>query len=143
MRERMAMHHISPSCSNCHALFEPIGLALENFDGVGAWRLQDEGQPIDASGSLADGTKIDGPKSLRDVLMRNSEQFVRVVAAKLLTYGLGRGVEDQDMPLVRAIVRAAAAGDYRFSTLVLGVVKSEPFQNNVKGGDVAQQTAAR
>jgi len=143
MRERMAMHHINPTCSNCHALFEPIGLALENFDGVGAWRLQDEGQPIDASGSLADGTKIDGPNSLRNVLMRNSEQFVRVVAEKLLTYGLGRGVENQDMPLVRAIVRGAAAGDYRFSTLVLGVVKSEPFQNNVKGGDVAQQTAAR
>ncbi|HET9269527.1 MAG TPA: DUF1592 domain-containing protein [Vicinamibacterales bacterium] len=134
MRERMVQHHINPTCSNCHALFEPIGLALENFDGVGAWRLQDEGQPIDASGSLADGTKIDGPKSLRGVLTRNSDQFVRVVAEKLLTYALGRGVEDEDMPLVRAIARGAAAGDYRFSTLVLSVVKSEPFQNNLKGG---------
>jgi hypothetical protein len=134
MRERMEQHHINPTCSNCHALFEPIGLALENYDGVGAWRLQDEGQPIDARGSLADGTKIDGPKSLRDVLSRNSEQFVRVVAEKLLTYALGRGVEDEDMPLVRAIARGAAAGDYRFSTLVLSVVKSEPFQNNLKGG---------
>ena len=143
MRERMVQHHINPTCSNCHALFEPIGLALENFDGVGAWRLQDEGQPIDASGSLADGTKIDGPKSLRGVLTRNSDQFVRVVAEKLLTYALGRGVEDEDMPLVRAIARGAAAGDYRFSTLVLSVVKSEPFQNNLKGGDVARQTASR
>jgi len=134
MRERMVQHHINPTCSNCHALFEPIGLALENFDGVGAWRLQDEGQPIDASGSLADGTKIDGPSSLRGLLTRNSDQFVRVVAAKLLTYALGRGAEDADMPLVRAIARGAAAGDYRFSTLVLSVVKSEPFQNNLKGG---------
>jgi hypothetical protein len=130
MRERMVQHHINPTCSNCHALFEPIGLALENFDGVGAWRVRDEGQPIDASGSLADGTKIDGPASLRGVLTRSSEQFVRVVAEKLLTYALGRGVED----LVRAIARGAAAGDYRFSTLVLSVVKSEPFQNNLKGG---------
>ena len=143
MRERMEMHHANPTCSACHSLFEPIGIALENFDGIGAWRLQDEGQAIDARGALADGTKIDGPKSLRDVLLRNPEQFVRVVANKLLTYGLGRGVEDQDMPLVRAIARRAAGGDYRFSTLVLGVVKSEPFQNNVKGGDAAQQTAAR
>ena len=143
MRERMAMHHANPTCASCHSLFEPIGLALENFDGVGAWRLQDEGQPIDATGVLANGTKIDGVASLRDLLMQNSEQFVRVMAEKLLTYALGRGVEDQDMPLVRSIVRDAAGGNYRFSTLVLGVVKSAPFQNNIKGAEVAQQTAAR
>jgi hypothetical protein len=143
MRERMAMHHQNPTCSSCHNLFEPIGIALENFDGVGAWRTQDESQPIDPSGILADGTRIDGPKSLRDVLLRNSEQFSRVVAEKLLTYALGRGLENQDMPLVRTIARGAAAGDYRFSSLVLGVVKSEPFQNNLKGTDVALQTAAR
>ena len=143
MRERMKMHHVSPTCSSCHSLFEPIGIALENFDGVGAWRLQDEGQPIDATGVLANGTKIDGVASLRDVLMQNSEQFVRVVAEKLLTYALGRGVEHQDMPLVRSIVRDAAGVDYRFSALVLGVVKSAPFQNNVKGADVEQQTAVR
>ncbi len=143
MRERMAMHHVNVSCSSCHSLFEPIGLALENFDGVGAWRLKDEGQPIDPSGLLANGTKIDGVASLRSVLMQNSEQFSRVVAEKLLTYALGRGLDDQDMPLVRAIARGAAAGDYRFSALVLGVVKSEPFQNNVKGGEAALQTAAR
>jgi hypothetical protein len=143
MRERMAMHHQNPTCSSCHSLFEPIGIALENFDGVGAWRLQDESQPIDPSGTLADGTRIDGPTSLRDLLLRNSEQFSRVVADKLLTYALGRGLEDQDMPLVRAIARGAAAGDYRFSSLVLGVVRSEPFQKNVKGGEVALQTAAR
>ena len=124
-------------------MFEPIGLALENFDGIGAWRLKDEGQPIDTTGVLANGTKIDGVASLRDLLMQNSEQFVRVVAEKLLTYALGRGVEHQDMPLVRSIVRDAAGGNYRFSTLVLGVVKSAPFQNNIKGAEVAQQAAAR
>lgn len=145
MRERMAMHHVNPSCSNCHSLFEPIGLALENFDGVGAWRLTDEGQTIDPTGVLANGAKIDGVASLRNLLMQNSEQFVRVMAEKLLTYGLGRGVEDQDQPLVRAIARGSATGDYRFSTLVLGVVKSAPFQNNVKSADVpaASQRAAR
>jgi hypothetical protein len=143
MRERMAMHHVNPTCSSCHSLFEPIGLALENFDGIGAWRLKDEGQAIDASGVLANGTKIDGVASLRDVLMQNKEQFVRVVAEKLLTYALGRGVEDQDMPLVRSIVRDAAGGNYRFSTLVLSIVKSAPFQNNIKGAEVARQTAVR
>jgi len=137
MRERMAMHHINPTCSNCHSLFEPIGLSLENFDGIGAWRVQDEGQAIDPNGVLVDGTKIDGPKSLRELLTRNSEQFVRVVTEKLLTYGLGRGLEDQDMPLVRAVARDAKAGSYRFSTLVLGVVRSEPFQNNVKGTEAS------
>ena len=135
MRERMEMHHTNPTCASCHGLFEPIGLALENFDGVGAWRLKDEGQPIDPAGQLADGTKIDGAASLRAFVMRDSEQFVRVVAEKLLTYGLGRGVETGDMPLVRSIVRDASARDYRFSTLVLGVVRSAPFQNNQKGAE--------
>jgi uncharacterized protein DUF1588/uncharacterized protein DUF1592/uncharacterized protein DUF1585 len=143
MRERMTMHHANAACASCHNLFEPIGLALENFDGIGAWRLKDEGQPIDTNGALANGTKIDGVASLRTVLMQNSEQFVRVLAEKLLTYGLGRGMEPQDMPLVRSIVRDAAAADYRFSTLVLGVVKSAPFQNNVKGAEPTGQTAAR
>jgi hypothetical protein len=140
MKEQMVMHHVNVSCSNCHALFEPIGLAMENFDGVGAWRLTDQGQVIDPSGVLASGTKVDGIPSLRNLLMQNSEQFVRVMSEKLLTYGLGRGVEDRDQPLVRAIARGTAAGDYRFSTLVLGVVKSAPFQNNVKGADAAPAT---
>jgi hypothetical protein len=143
MRETMAMHHANPACSRCHRLFEPIGLALENFDGVGAWRLQDQGQPIDPTGELANGTKIDGPASLRDVLMDNREQFVRVVTEKLLTYALGRGMEVEDMPLVRSIVRDAADSDYRFSDLMLGVIKSPPFQHNVTGAAVAPQTAAR
>jgi hypothetical protein len=139
MRERMQMHHQNPSCASCHSLFEPLGLALENFDGIGAWRVQDEGQPIDTKGTLADGTKVDGPTSLRDLLSRNSEQFVRVVTEKLLTYAIGRGLEDQDMPLVRAITRGAQGSDYRFSTLLLGIVKSEPFQHNLKGAEVSPQ----
>jgi mono/diheme cytochrome c family protein len=147
MRDRMKMHLVNPSCASCHSLFEPIGLSLENFDGVGAWRLKDEGQPIDTTGVLANGTKIDGVASLRGVLMQNSEQFVRVVAEKLLTYALGRGVDDQDMPLVRSIVRNSASGNYRFSTLVLGVVKSAPFQSNIKGTETDRaaisQRAAR
>jgi mono/diheme cytochrome c family protein len=139
MREKMEMHHQSPTCSSCHSLFEPIGIALENFDGIGAWRLQDEGQAIDTAGVLANGMKIDGAASLRSYLMQNSEQFVRVMTEKLLTYGLGRGLETQDMPLVRSIVRDAAAGNYRFSSLVLGVVDSAPFQNNIKGAETAPQ----
>jgi hypothetical protein len=143
MRQTMDLHHTNPTCATCHQIFEPIGLALENFDAVGAWRVQDEGGPIDPTGVLVDGTKIDGVASLREVLMQKSEQFVRVMAEKLLTYALGRGVEAPDMPLVRSIVRDAAGGNYRFSTLVLGVVKSAPFQNNIKGGEVMQQAAAR
>jgi hypothetical protein len=137
MRERMEMHHRSPSCASCHSLFEPIGIALENFDGIGAWRLQEDGQAIDTTGSLADGTRIDGPKSLRAVLERNSEQFVRVVSEKLLTYALGRGMDDEDMPMVRAVARRAQGSDYRFSALVLGVVNSEPFQHNIKGAEIS------
>ena len=143
MREQMEMHHANPTCASCHNLFEPIGLALENFDGIGAWRLQDAGQPIDVSGVLADGTKIDGVASLRDVLLQHSEQFVRVITEKLLTYALGRGLDDRDMPLVRAIARGTASDNYRLSTLVLGIVRSAPFQNSIKGVEAAQQTASR
>ena len=141
MRERMAMHHVSPTCSSCHSLFEPIGIALENFDGIGAWRTTDAGQPIDPTGVLANGTKIDGVASLRDVLTQNAQPFVRVIAEKLLTYALGRGVEPQDMPMVRSIVRDAAGTDYRFSALVMGIVRSAPFQHNRKGAEVSQRAA--
>jgi hypothetical protein len=144
MRETMEAHHTNPTCATCHQIFEPIGLALENFDAVGAWRTADEGGPIDASGVLVDGTKVDGVASLRDSLVRRSDQFVRVVAEKLLTYALGRGVEYQDMPMVRAIVRDSAATQYRFSSLVLAIVKSDMFQMNMKTAAAPnQQRAAR
>jgi hypothetical protein len=142
MRQTMEAHHANVTCATCHKIFEPIGLALENFDAVGAWRTQDEGGPIDASGVLVDGTKVDGVASLRDTLVRYSDQFVRVVAEKLLTYALGRGVEYDDMPMVRSIVRDSAASRYRFSTLVMSIVNSAPFQMNMKTADSNQQRAA-
>jgi hypothetical protein len=132
MRERMAAHHANPVCATCHNIFEPLGLALENFDAVGAWRLEDSGTPIDASGKFIDGMALDGPASLRALLMKYQDQYVRNVAEKLLTYALGRGVEYQDMPLVRKIVRDAAPNNYRFSSIVMSIVTSVPFQMNMK-----------
>ena len=111
---------------------DPIGLALENFDAIGKWRVTDDGTPIDPAGMLVDGTKIDGVKGLREALIRNKAQFVRVIADKLMIYGLGRGTAYFDMPEVRAIVHDAEKNNYKFSTLVLGVVKSEQFQMNQK-----------
>jgi len=143
MRETMALHHTNPVCASCHKIFEPLGLALENFDAVGTWRLQDGDNAIDASGVLVDGTKVDGVASLRAMLVRHQDQFVRVVTEKMLTYALGRGVEYQDMPLVRSIVRDSAPGKYKFSAIVLGIVKSPAFQMNTKPADSHQQLAAR
>lgn len=143
LRQTLEAHRTNPACASCHQIFEPMGLALENFDATGAWRTQDEGLPIDATGVLVDGTKVDGVASLRGALVRYSDQFVRVVTEKLLTYALGRGVEYQDMPMVRSIVRDSAPGRYRFSSLVLGIVKSDPFQMNMKTADRNPQRAAR
>jgi mono/diheme cytochrome c family protein len=149
MRQIMEMHHTSPTCASCHKIFEPIGLALENFDAVGSWRTEDGDSPVDASGVIVDGTKVDGVASLREWMVGRSDQFVRVVTEKLLTYALGRGVEYQDMPTVRSIVRDSAPGKYKFSAIVLGIVKSPTFQMNMKidAGEkvagVAQQRAAR
>jgi hypothetical protein len=111
---------------------DPIGFSLESFDAVGHWRTTDDGAPIDPNGVLVDGSKLDGVNGLRTALLRYSPQFERVAAEKLLIYALGRGTEYFDMPLVRSIVRDAAKNNYRFSSLVLGVVKSEPFQMNGK-----------
>jgi hypothetical protein len=137
MRETMELHHTSPSCASCHKIFEPIGLALENFDAVGSWRTQDGESPIDATGVLVDGTKVDGVVSLRESLVRRSDQFTRVVTEKLMTYSLGRGVEYQDMPLVRSIVHESAGNNYKFSSIVLGIVKSPTFQMDMKLPDSA------
>jgi mono/diheme cytochrome c family protein len=138
MRDIMDRHHTNPVCASCHKIFEPIGLAFENFDATGAWRLQDEGNPIDATGVMIDGTKVDGVVGLRGFIVKYSDQFVRVVTEKLLTYALGRGVEDGDMPTVRAIVHGAEPSQYRFSAIVMGIVKSDAFQMNMK----ATQTVA-
>jgi cytochrome c5 len=141
MRQQMDQHHTNPVCATCHRIFEPIGLAMENYDAIGAWRTQVDGTPIDATGTLVDGTQVDGVVSLRGVLVRYQDQFVRVVAEKLLTYALGRGVEYPDMPLVRTIVRDGAKDQYRFSSLVMGIVKSAPFQMNTKGAEATEQAA--
>ncbi|MYI75210.1 MAG: DUF1592 domain-containing protein, partial [Acidobacteria bacterium] len=129
MRERMVEHRRNPVCASCHAIMDPIGLSLENFDAIGRWRTRSAGfEPLDVEGSFPDGTTFDGAAGLRDTLLDRSDQFVRTLATKLLTYGLGRAVEYHDMPAVRAIERDAAAGGYSFSSLILGIVKSTPFQ---------------
>jgi hypothetical protein len=130
VREMIAKHRASPTCASCHAVMDPLGLALENFDATGMWRDRDRyaGAAIDASGELPDGTPITGPDDLRTALLRRPEQFAQTFAEGLLTYATGRKLEHYDMPTVRRIVRGAAAGDYRFSTLVLGVVRSDQFR---------------
>ena len=129
MRERMVQHRRNPVCAACHAMMDPVGLSLENFDAIGRWRALTDGfAPIDASGALPDGTAFDGVAGLRQALVSRGDQFVRTLTEKLLTYGLGRAVEYYDQPAVRAIERQAAQDDYRFSSLVLGIVKSTPFQ---------------
>ncbi|HLH96361.1 MAG TPA: DUF1592 domain-containing protein [Xanthobacteraceae bacterium] len=131
MRQRMEEHRASPQCAVCHRLMDPIGFALENYDGIGRWRefAGDEGTgTIDASGVLPDGTAFDGPAGLRDILVARREQFVQTFTERLLTYGLGRGVEQYDAPIIRRIVREASADDYKWSSIVLGIVNSNPFQ---------------
>jgi len=143
MRETMALHTSSPACATCHMIFEPMGLALENFDAVGMWRTMDGEAPIDPGGVLVDGTKLEGVASLRNSVVARSDQFARVVAEKMMIYALGRGVEYQDMPEVRAVVRDAAANKYKFTSLVMSIVKSDPFRMNMKAPAAPQQRAAR
>jgi hypothetical protein len=132
LREQLAEHRASPVCASCHRVMDPVGFALENFDAVGAWRTKEPGGPIDASGQLADGTPIDGVVTLRKAILDRPELVIGTMTEKLLTYALGRGVEARDMPAVRAIVREAAKRDYRLSAIVMGVVKSVPFQYRAK-----------
>ena len=128
MRQRMEQHRQNPVCAACHVRMDPLGFALENFSGIGKWRTHEAGIPIDAAGIMANGTKVEGPAQLRMALLNYRGEFVRTVTEKLLTYALGRGVEYYDMPAIRTIIRDAAASDYRWSSLVLGIVKSTPFQ---------------
>jgi Protein of unknown function (DUF1588)/Protein of unknown function (DUF1592)/Protein of unknown function (DUF1585) len=141
VRARMEQHRASPQCAGCHRIMDPIGLALENFDAVGVWRTQEVGTAIDASGELADGSRINGAVELRESLLKRPEVLVGTMTEKLLTYALGRGVEFQDMPLVRKIVRDSAATNYRFSSLVMSIVTSNPFQMNMKVPAETQQAA--
>ena len=128
VRARLEAHRKNPVCASCHSKLDPLGFALENFDGIGKWRSSDAGSPVDASGVLSDGTKINGPVELRNVLLSRRQEFFITVTDKLLTYALGRGTEYYDRPAIRQIVREAAASDYRWSSVILGIVKSTPFQ---------------
>jgi mono/diheme cytochrome c family protein len=136
MRQAMEQHRANPACASCHRLMDPIGLALENFDAVGGWRVRDADAPIDSVTQLADGSTIDGPVGLRAALLRRPEVFVTTVTEKLMIYALGRSLEPYDMAAVRAIVRQAARNDYRFSSIVAGIVSSRQFQERITPGPV-------
>jgi hypothetical protein len=127
IRERMAMHR-APGCVTCHQLIDPLGFALEGFDAVGAWRTHEAGAPIDASSRLADGRSVNGVGELRAALTARPDAFVQTLTEKLLTYALGRGLQQYDMPVVRSIVRDAKTKDYSFNAVVMGIVRSVPFQ---------------
>ena len=128
VREKMEQHRKNEPCHSCHQLMDPIGLALENFDAVGTWRVKDSGLPIDAASKMFDGTKLDGPVSLRKAILSHSDAFIGTFTERLLAYGLGRVTDYQDMPMIRSIEREAARNDNHFSSFVLAIVKSMPFQ---------------
>ena len=128
VRVLLEQHRQNPACASCHKIMDPLGFSLENFDGIGQWRAKEPGGPIDASGQLLDGSQIDGPAALRKAILSHPDQFVGTMTEKLLTYALGRGLEYYDMPVVRSIVHNAARNNYRFSSLVMGIVKSVPFE---------------
>jgi hypothetical protein len=139
LRQRMERHRASPTCAGCHRVMDPIGFSLENFDGIGRWRVNDEGQRIDPSGTLFTGAQVDGAVALRREITKRPEVFVGVFTEKLLTYALGRGLDYADMPTVRTIVHEARSTDYRFSSIVLGVVRSVPFEMK-EGKDTTRET---
>jgi hypothetical protein len=128
VRQQMEQHRADPVCSSCHKVMDPLGFALENFDATGRWRSTDGGNPIDSSGVTPDGFKLNGPADLRKYLLSHPDQFVTTVTGKLLTYATGRGVEYYDGPAIRKIMRDAAQDNYRWSSLVVGIAKSTPFQ---------------
>ncbi len=143
MRQKMMDHRVRQDCVVCHQLMDPIGFALETFDGIGLVRTHDEGTPVDAKARTFDNTQIEGPAGVRNWLAASySKQFMTVATEKLLTYGLGRGLDHRDMPMVRALAREAGAAGNRFSALVLGVVKSQPFQMNSRSVPPATTTAS-
>jgi hypothetical protein len=143
VRERMEQHRRNPACGSCHSRMDPIGFALEKFDGIGRWRATEGGKPIDATGKLPDGATFDGPAELRNVLAAHQADFVRTVSEKLLTYALGRGIGWYDMPAIRGILRSAGPSDYRWSAVILGIVRSTPLQMRKAPEPVVDQTSAQ
>jgi hypothetical protein len=132
MREQMEAHRANPACATCHKIIDPLGFALENFDAVGAWRARDAGAPVDASGQLADGTRVQDVVTLRQALLKRPEVFAGTFTEKLMTYALGRGLAYYDLPAIRSIVRESASRGYSFSSIVLGIVRSTPFEMRMK-----------
>src|SRR5262249_43737595 len=127
-RERMEQHRKNPTCHSCHRFMDPIGLALDNFDVTGRWRVRENGQPLDTHGTFYDGTAIASPAELLTVLMKRPEPLVRALTENLMAYALGRPTEYFDQPAIRAISRAAAANGYKMSSFILGVIRSDAFQ---------------
>ena len=143
VREQLEVHRSNPVCASCHRIIDPPGFALENFNSVGQWRDRNaDGTPIDTAGVLADGTRVDGPAALRDAILSRPDAFVTTLTNRMLTYALGRGLEPSDMPVVRRIVKKAAQNDYRFASIVIGVVESSSFQMRTKlePAETASQT---
>ena len=133
IRERLAQHRTNPTCSGCHAVIDPLGFALENFDVIGGWRTIDEaGKPVDAVATTLSGANVEGLNGLRAMLLAQPDQFPRTVTEKLLAYALGRRIEHYDRPAVRKVVKEAASQDYRWSSIILGIVKSPAFQMRSK-----------
>jgi hypothetical protein len=128
LRQQLDAHRKNPTCASCHARMDPLGFGLENFDAIGAWRTRDGKFPIDSTGTLPDGRSFQGPKQLKTIVKSDRAAFVQCLTEKLLTYALGRGLERYDNPAVRKIAKNAAANNYRFSSLVIGIVSSLPFQ---------------
>ena len=143
VRERLEQHRQNPACASCHVRMDPLGFALENFDAIGKWRTSEDGVPVDASAALPDGTKLEGVAGLRKILLSRRDQFAGTLTEKLLTYSLGRELEYYDLPAARKIAREAAASDYRWSSLILGIVKSVPFQMSITRSAGVEQAQTR
>ena len=141
VRQRIEEHRSVEPCASCHKLMDPIGFALEKFDGVGRWRTTQFGRPLDATGQLSDGTKLDGPASLRAALLSHQDVFLETFAENLMMYALGRRIEYYDMPTIRAIARAAGRNDNHVSGFILGIVNSGAFQ--MTRSDVTETAAQR
>jgi hypothetical protein len=142
VRERMEAHRENEPCHSCHQIMDPLGFAFDNFDTLGQWRVKDSGFVIDPSGTLYDGTKVSGPKDVRNAILNHFDAFLRGFTSEMLMYGVGRVIAPSDMPAVRAIDREAAKHNYRMSNIILGVVKSAPFQMRKAEEAVAPATSA-
>tara|TARA_R110002096_G_scaffold15071_14_gene53203 strand:- start:1696 stop:2313 length:618 start_codon:yes stop_codon:yes gene_type:complete len=132
MRDRLAQHRANPACAGCHDLMDPVGFALENYDAVGRWREFEDGADIDVSGGLPDGSEFIGVGPLEKGLLERPELFVKTLSQKLMTFALGRGVEPYDAPAIRKVIREAEQNDFSFSSIIVGITKSVPFQMREK-----------